>query len=90
MLRSSSKRRTPLPCASVLLRRQQPHVVLDSNRCALHAMGMQLTRAVLPTELTVIMCSQLFLYPIGAIAVAVPFCVLLGFNPTRFTLSIYF
>ena len=36
------------------------------------------------------MCTQLFLYPIGAIAVVVPICVLLGFNPTRFTLSIYF
>lgn len=32
----------------------------------------------------------LFLYPIGAILVVVPFAILFGFNPTRFTLGIYF
>lgn len=33
---------------------------------------------------------QVFLWPIGAILLSIPFAVLTGFNPTRFTLSIYF
>lgn len=34
--------------------------------------------------------TEVFLWPIGAICVALPLFVLLGFNPTRFVLSIYF
>ena len=32
----------------------------------------------------------LFLYPVALIALATPVLLLLGFNPTRFVLSIYF
>lgn len=34
--------------------------------------------------------TELFLYPIGVICIALPFTILTGFNPTRFALSIYF
>mmetsp|Transcript_17761 Transcript_17761/g.33952 ORF Transcript_17761/g.33952 Transcript_17761/m.33952 type:complete len:253 (+) Transcript_17761:306-1064(+) len=34
--------------------------------------------------------TELFLYPVGAICLALPFTILSGFNPTRFVLSIYF
>lgn len=34
--------------------------------------------------------TEVFLWPIGAIAVSLPLAILLGFNPTRFVLSIYF
>jgi hypothetical protein len=34
--------------------------------------------------------TQVFLWPVGAILVALPFAVLSGFNPTRFVLGIYF
>ena len=34
--------------------------------------------------------TEVFLWPIGAVAAALPVAVLLGFNPTRFVLSIYF
>ncbi len=33
---------------------------------------------------------QVFLWPIGLILLSIPFFVLAGFNPSRFTLSIYF
>ena len=35
-------------------------------------------------------CSQAFLWPIGLIFLSIPFAILTGFNPARFTLSIYF
>jgi hypothetical protein len=34
--------------------------------------------------------TEVFLWPIGAICVALPLAILFGFNPTRFVLSIYF
>mmetsp|Transcript_34549 Transcript_34549/g.87356 ORF Transcript_34549/g.87356 Transcript_34549/m.87356 type:complete len:245 (-) Transcript_34549:547-1281(-) len=34
--------------------------------------------------------TQVFLWPIGLIFLSIPFAILTGFNPTRFTLSIYF
>jgi hypothetical protein len=34
--------------------------------------------------------TEVFLYPIVGIVLLVPFAVLTGFNPTRFTLTIYF
>ena len=34
--------------------------------------------------------TEVFLWPVAAILVVVPFAVLAGFNPTRFTLNIYF
>eukprot|EP00798_Chlamydomonas_sp_ICE-L_P023168 gene23166-30376_t len=34
--------------------------------------------------------TEVFLWPVGAIFLATPFAILAGFNPTRFTLSIYF
>ena len=34
--------------------------------------------------------TEVFLWPVAAILVIVPFAVLAGFNPTRFTLNIYF
>jgi len=34
--------------------------------------------------------TELFLYPIGAIVAITPFSMLLGCNPTRFVLSLYF
>ena len=34
--------------------------------------------------------TEVLLWPIGAICVALPLAALLGFNPTRFVLSIYF
>jgi len=34
--------------------------------------------------------TEVFLWPIGLILLALPFAVLTGFNPTRFTLRIYF
>ena len=33
---------------------------------------------------------QVFLWPIGVIFLSIPFAILAGFNPTRFTLGIYF
>lgn len=33
---------------------------------------------------------QVFLWPIGAIFLSIPFIILTNFNPARFTLSIYF
>lgn len=33
---------------------------------------------------------QVFLWPVGAYAVLLPLAILFGFNPTRFTLNIYF
>lgn len=33
---------------------------------------------------------QVFLWPVAAIVLVVPFAVLAGFNPSRFTLNIYF
>ena len=33
---------------------------------------------------------QVFLWPIGLLLLALPFSILSGFNPARFTLSIYF
>ena len=38
----------------------------------------------------VISTLQVFLWPIGLILLSLPFCILTGFNPTRFTLNIYF
>ncbi len=35
-------------------------------------------------------CSQVFLWPIGLMLLALPFLVLSGFNPTVFTLGLYF
>jgi hypothetical protein len=41
--------------------------------------------------LNVDMCLlQVFLWPVAAIVLVVPFAVLAGFNPSRFTLNIYF
>ena len=34
--------------------------------------------------------TEVFLWPVAAILLVVPFAVLAGFNPTRFTLNIYF
>lgn len=34
--------------------------------------------------------TEVFLWPIGLIFLTIPFSILTGFNPTRFTLSIYF
>ncbi|MEW5315733.1 MAG: hypothetical protein WDW38_007140 [Sanguina aurantia] len=34
--------------------------------------------------------TEVFLWPIGAIFLCIPFAILSGFNPTAFTLSIYF
>lgn len=34
--------------------------------------------------------TEVFLWPIGLICVALPLAILVGFNPTRFVLSIYF
>mmetsp|Transcript_12831 Transcript_12831/g.42345 ORF Transcript_12831/g.42345 Transcript_12831/m.42345 type:complete len:255 (-) Transcript_12831:1013-1777(-) len=34
--------------------------------------------------------TELFLFPIGGIAILAPLAVLFGFNPTRFVLSLYF
>ena len=34
--------------------------------------------------------TEAFLWPIGAVAAALPAAVLLGFNPTRFALGVYF
>ena len=34
--------------------------------------------------------TELFLYPIGLLLVATPFSMLAGFNPSRFTLGLYF
>lgn len=34
--------------------------------------------------------TEVFLWPIGLIFLAIPFAILSGFNPTRFTLGIYF
>ena len=34
--------------------------------------------------------TELFLYPVGAIVLALPFSILSGFNPTKFVISIYF
>ena len=34
--------------------------------------------------------TELFLYPIGAIALIAPLATLAGFNPSRFVLGIYF
>lgn len=34
--------------------------------------------------------TEVFLWPIGLIIISLPFAVLTGFNPARFTLSIYF
>lgn len=34
--------------------------------------------------------TEVFLYPIVGILLMVPFAILTGFNPTRFTLNIYF
>lgn len=34
--------------------------------------------------------AQVFLWPIALILVVLPFAVLTGFSPTRFTLNIYF
>jgi hypothetical protein len=34
--------------------------------------------------------TEVFLWPIGLIFLSIPFAVLTNFNPTRFTLSIYF
>ena len=34
--------------------------------------------------------TELFLYPIGGLALAVPLAILAGFNPTRFVMGIYF
>ena len=33
---------------------------------------------------------QVFLWPIAGILIAVPVAILMGFNPARFTLGIYF
>ena len=33
---------------------------------------------------------QVFLWPIAGILIAVPIAILMGFNPARFTLGIYF
>lgn len=35
-------------------------------------------------------CVQVFLWPIGAMLLLLPFAVLSGFNPSIFTLSVYF
>ncbi len=35
-------------------------------------------------------CMQVFLWPIGAMLLLLPFAVLSGFNPSIFTLSVYF
>ena len=34
--------------------------------------------------------TEVFLWPVAAIVLVVPFAVLAGFNPSRFTLNIYF
>ena len=34
--------------------------------------------------------TEVFLWPIGLICVALPLAILVNFNPTRFVLSIYF
>jgi len=34
--------------------------------------------------------TEVFLWPVAAIVLIVPFAVLAGFNPSRFTLNIYF
>ena len=34
--------------------------------------------------------TEVFLWPVAAIVIVVPFAVLAGFNPSRFTLNIYF
>ena len=34
--------------------------------------------------------AQVFLWPVAAIVLVAPFAVLAGFNPSRFTLNIYF
>ena len=33
---------------------------------------------------------QVFLWPVAGILLCLPFTLLFGFNPTRFTLNIYF
>lgn len=33
---------------------------------------------------------QVFLWPVAVIVLMLPLCILSGFNPTRFTLNIYF
>ena len=34
--------------------------------------------------------TEVFLFPIGLIAVGLPLCIVTGFNPARFTLGFYF
>ena len=34
--------------------------------------------------------TELFLYPVALLAVATPFSLLVGWNPTRFVLNLYF
>ncbi len=47
--------------------------------------------ADLPTQLRAVPAApQVFLWPIGLIFLVMPFSILAGFNPARFTLSIYF
>jgi hypothetical protein len=47
------------------------------------------TESAVLTE-TRLVWGQVFLWPVGVYAILLPFAVLLGFNPTRFTLNIYF
>lgn len=37
-----------------------------------------------------ILCLQVFLYPIGGVLASLPVCVLLGLNPTKLVLKLYF
>ncbi len=71
------------------------HAVLGLQRCAsadhLRLAGKAGTdAAVLATALPFLERTELFLYPIGGIALLTPFSILVGFNPTRAVLGLYF
>ena len=65
----------------------------DGTRC-LNSFNVACMGSMMPTtpiEPTMAFdCSQAFLWPIGLIFLSIPFAILTGFNPARFTLSIYF
>ena len=46
--------------------------------------------SLLPALIMPDIAAQVFLWPCGALLLMLPFAVLFGFNPTRFTLGIYF